>query len=752
MQKGKYFIVFILFMSFIFIVNADTTYRATFENNSIGAWTNGTIDSTNPLNGTYSFQSIFHVVGGFVDSYQAVPIGDIAKGNSSFNVSFKFRHNEAKWTTFGLANQLTAGNKPTAIIELCTQGLANECITGGDSATIGIFNNTGTPDTTRDTGLRCPQSTTGGGCNLTIVVNDSNSGADNIAPFKMCLDNSTHKNFCTPSNSSEAQWYYARGGLQKQNIQALWYLPQSASNTIWFDDIRAWNFSQPVINKVQLQLYTPANETYSSLILQVNLSANTTTSSALANVSIILNGVRNATSTSAYNSTFFLNVTGGMNDGNHSWYIQACDINNTCETTVSRIYVFKNSSPNANIINPNASSVISLSNLTLNISINSTTLNYTNLTVFYSSGAKLYSNLTTERRNLVDFINFSSELNYTINITIKEKTGLEINITRYFFFDASKPNITIDSPTNGGSLSTLSFSLATTITDRSPTTCNYRVTLATNPNDNNPPVPTTSFNCVSSTVTVPSDNTNYTIFVNATDGVYETSVNSSFFLDTTPDVGGGGGSGGGGGGGTGTTITLKPSCNINVNPSPIFIGAGKPIQKITLFNNEDSTYSPTFTFRNVEGKASFKDDLSLTNIPQVIVQKGQVEFGVTYKGTSSLEGYNELVLSSTTCADIVIPISVNIGIVTQIVEDFIDPNKTTKENFITISLSSVSKYLPLFKVWMLFIFNLAIITAISFRRLSSLNRQNKKLSVVIANVVNILIAMTLTLVFSAIIP
>lgn len=113
-----------------------------------------------------------------------------------------------------------------------------------------------------------------------------------------------------------------------------------------------------------------------------------------------------------------------------------------------------------------------------------------------------------------------------------------INENRSYYFDQSKPLVTISSPS--GSLSSrINIALTTSIVDKSPLTCSFRVT----DTNLNPEVPETIYNCVSTTFSTSSDGS-YIVFINATDGVYNNkTVNSTFTISASlPAVGGGGGS------------------------------------------------------------------------------------------------------------------------------------------------------------------------------------------------------------------
>lgn len=213
-----FLVLLVLCVSF---VSADTTLNQDFENNSVQGWTAGLIESTNPLSGSYSI----NLSRPGANDYEARALG--MNGNSSFNVTFKFRQNAAtNWVAFGLADRLTAGGWAANRIHICMGG-ANQCETGGDSSWLWVSGS--------DSGLRCSAATSGAGCNLTIEVNASNSGNTSISTvFRLHL------------NSQNTSWLTPYGTLPSRKVKAIWAGTQSIDDKIWYDDIVVLNSTTSV--------------------------------------------------------------------------------------------------------------------------------------------------------------------------------------------------------------------------------------------------------------------------------------------------------------------------------------------------------------------------------------------------------------------------------------------------------------------------------------------------------------------------
>ncbi len=340
------------------------------------------------------------------------------------------------------------------------------------------------------------------------------------------------------------------------------------------------------------------------------------------------------------------------------------------------------------------------------------------------------------------------EGNHSVTVFADDVAGnvnqtIFINIT----VDRTLPLIDITNPTI--TLSTRGNITANwTITEINARTCRYSVGTSSLPESE---IGNTTVACseTNTTFDVSSDaDFRFSVSVIDFSGNQNTSF-SSFTVDTSTSIPSGGASGG-----TPSTVitTALPTCNIILNPDEVFIGTGKRLQEIFIFNEENSTYTPTFTFSTIEGQNDKRDQLSLTNVPGTILPSSSSSFGVEFTGGTTEQGKNNLIISSTNCADLVLPINVNIGIVGELLSEFFDPAKSLRENIVDLGLSSVSEFLPLVKVWMFFILWIVIMLLITSGSIQQNIKEEKRATVVGIILFNILISFFITLLLTAIIP
>lgn len=119
-----------------------------------------------------------------------------------------------------------------------------------------------------------------------------------------------------------------------------------------------------------------------------------------------------------------------------------------------------------------------------------------------------------------------------------------------------------------------------------------------------------------------------------------------------------------GGGGTGTVVVDKPVCDIDVTPDTLAITRSGRAYRLVVSNDDSLTYSPTIDLRISGGDLFVRsgttgDGLFITN-PLLTLLSGQSgDLGVTYVG-ENVSGEALLVFTSGVCADITVPVSVDI--------------------------------------------------------------------------------------------
>lgn len=127
------------------------------------------------------------------------------------------------------------------------------------------------------------------------------------------------------------------------------------------------------------------------------------------------------------------------------------------------------------------------------------------------------------------------------------------------------------------------------------------------------------------------------------------------------DTGDDGGSSGGGGGGSvyvpSLTVSDTNTCDIDFSTKIVKLYPGKFTEKITIFNNDDQSFKPSFSF---SGDEEFVDLLEVTNIVEVLPGKS-IDFGISYTGKEMIEGEAVLTLKDSSCGTTKILIQGDIG-------------------------------------------------------------------------------------------
>ena len=314
----------------------------------------------------------------------------------------------------------------------------------------------------------------------------------------------------------------------------------------------------------------PTNNTFSFLILSANLTVNNSAGNGFTNVSLVINGTTNSTNTSAIpaNGNFYLNMSNTPLEGDYLWHITGCSVTGNCVDGEDRYFHFDNSTPNITFVNPPTAGNISIYNLTLNITISSNTLNWTNITVYYPNGTVWFNNYSYPVLSSITFnqtVNFTLEGNYSVNVTATDQTGLQNLSSSWFFFDNSAPSIQVLSPTMSQIFTATTINLTFNLTEKyGNVICYYRIDRnATGfPNE----IPQTLISCSSvfnvltyTTASGLTDAQSYILYINASDGFHDNSTNVNFSIN----VGGGGSGTPGGGGGGGPDVTRIIIENIN---------------------------------------------------------------------------------------------------------------------------------------------------------------------------------------------
>lgn len=159
-----------------------------------------------------------------------------------------------------------------------------------------------------------------------------------------------------------------------------------------------------------------------------------------------------------------------------------------------------------------------------------------------------------------------------------------------------------------------------------------------------------------------------------------------------PSSGGGGGGGGGGGSSTPSTDlnTGKIVCDVFVTPKTISLDDSELLQELRIKNDETFGFDPEFSFQYVSGDSDLVDKLRITNELTLVDSGKEALTGVRLSTffLSSGEAKGNLVISSTKCVDIKVPITVQIeqdSGVAEIIKEVVQENKSISEVVVDLS-------------------------------------------------------------------
>lgn len=162
-------------------------------------------------------------------------------------------------------------------------------------------------------------------------------------------------------------------------------------------------------------------------------------------------------------------------------------------------------------------------------------------------------------------------------------------------------------------------------------------------------------------------------------------------ISPPPSSGGGGGGGGGGSAPpTNDLSTGKQICNVFISPKSISLNDGELLQDIRIRNDENFGFDPEFRFSYLSGENDLVDKLRITNQISIVDSGRESLTGVrlsTFFLTSGTAKAN-LVISSTKCVDILIPIDIEIkqsSGVAEIIKEFSGENKSISQVVVDLS-------------------------------------------------------------------
>jgi len=119
------------------------------------------------------------------------------------------------------------------------------------------------------------------------------------------------------------------------------------------------------------------------------------------------------------------------------------------------------------------------------------------------------------------------------------------------------------------------------------------------------------------------------------------------------------------GGGAGAVIVVPelPVCDVSFSPSTLLITESSEFFEIILTNNDVGSWSPDVAFVDLVSLevSSNGEGLSVSNPAFTLLPSKSSSFGVMYSNGVNVSGRGDIVLSSSNCADVVVPLIVDFG-------------------------------------------------------------------------------------------
>lgn len=266
---------------------------------------------------------------------------------------------------------------------------------------------------------------------------------------------------------------------------------------------------------------------------------------------------------------------------------------------------------------------------------------------------------------------------------------------------ARAPSLTLVSPANGAVDRATSLNLQVNYTDpdNDPATLTFinNVTGATICTKNDVANGSTS-TCSWSSLSV---DTTYYWRVSANDSINIT--NSTVWSFTTAEA-----TTGGGGGSSPPPDDPedlgKVDCDVFVTPDSVSITNDVLAVALTVYNREDDSYSPSYSFRDVSGEMSITDYTRVGGDTGVIMPDSDALIEVSYKlpalGMVPVTGKAELVLTDTTCNDLIILVDMAVT-ESSYLGPLFEEGAPISETWGNIITEPLSKNLPWLRLWML---------------------------------------------------
>src|SRR3990167_1120049 len=424
-KKPLLFVV--IFFALTYFASADLTMNETFENNSLDGWSGGSIESTNPIRGSYSYK---HPADGV---FYNKSIG--MRTNNTFNVSFKFRQDitASGCNRFGITNEWYM---PDALPHIENNYIgfamsnANECASGGDATTLWAQDASGSVNS----GQTCAEATTGAGCNMTIEINATDSGNTADTVWRFYLNN----------NVTASVWYTTKGVMPVRKANAF-AIRASTSNSLWFDDLTAYNASSvappnpsPNVNFTAPTISNNTNTTFP--FMWANVTASDETLLSLINITLF-RGITLVNSTSSSTSPLYINFSNLDIDGNYSLNATAKDDTGNQNVTETRIIRLDRQAPNLGFAFPTPANGTYIGfSIFVNASFNDSTtgINEVNISLFNSTQHLINSTLGRDTNSFAT--NFSNLVDgtYYFNVTVND---FVLNTNRTITYNVTLDNI-----------------------------------------------------------------------------------------------------------------------------------------------------------------------------------------------------------------------------------------------------------------------------------------------------------------------